>query len=215
MKHYGLDHSFGEHLADGIVHGLSVVAALIGATALVVWAAMAAPGGHIPPLIIYALGLIATFAFSAAYNMCLHPGARAVLRRFDHAAIFIMIAGTYTPMALIGIGGAKGVLLASAVWSIAVIGVFLKLFFFHRFYRTTHVLYLVQGWLALIAIVPMVRALPLPATVLIVLGGVTYTLGTLFHHRDDLPFNRAIWHGMVLAAAATHYAAVLTVAAAT
>lgn len=214
MKRYGLDHSFGEHLADGIVHGLGVAAALIGATALVVWAAMSAPGGHIPPLIIYAIGLIATFAFSAAYNMCLHPGARAVLRRFDHAAIFIMIAGTYTPMALIGIGGAMGVALASTTWGIAVAGVFLKLFFFHRFYRTTHALYLIQGWLAVLAIVPMVRALPVAATVLIVVGGVTYTLGTLFHHRDDWPFNRAIWHGMVLAAASTHYAAVVTVATA-
>ncbi len=180
---------------------------------------MSAPGGHIPPLIIYSIGLIATFAFSAAYNMCLHPGgARAVLRRFDHAAIFIMIAGTYTPpMALIGIGGGAmgGVALASITWGgIAVIGVFLKLFFFHRFYRTTHALYLIQGWLAVLAIVPMVKALPVLATVLIVLGGVTYTLGTLFHHREDWPFNRAIWHGMVLAAASTHYAAVVTVAAA-
>ena len=214
MKKYGLDHTFGEHLADGIVHGLGVAAALIGATALVVWAAMSAPGGHIPPLIIYAIGLIATFAFSAAYNMCLHPGARAVLRRFDHAAIFIMIAGTYTPMALIGIGGAKGVALASTVWGIAVVGVFLKLFFFHRFYRTTHALYLIQGWLAVIAIVPMIQSLPVVATVLIIVGGVTYTLGTLFHHREDWPFNRAIWHGFVLTAAATHYAAVVTVAAA-
>jgi hemolysin III len=214
MKKYGLDHTFGEHLADGIVHGLGVAAALIGATALVVWAALSVPGGHIPPLIIYAIGLIATFAFSAAYNMCLHPGARAVLRRFDHAAIFIMIAGTYTPMALIGIGGTMGVILATTTWGIAVVGVFLKLFFFHRFYRTTHALYLIQGWLAVLAIVPMVQALPVAASVLIVVGGVTYTLGTLFHHRDDWPFNRAIWHGMVLAAASTHYAAVVTVAAA-
>ncbi|WP_421703877.1 PAQR family membrane homeostasis protein TrhA [Aliiroseovarius sp.] len=214
MKKYGLDHTFGEHLADGIVHGLGVAAALIGATALVVWAALSVPGGHIPPLIIYAIGLIATFAFSAAYNMCLHPGARAVLRRFDHAAIFIMIAGTYTPMALIGIGGPMGVILATTTWGIAVVGVFLKLFFFHRFYRTTHALYLIQGWLAVLAIVPMVKALPVAASVLIVVGGVTYTLGTLFHHRDDWPFNRAIWHGMVLAAASIHYAAIVTVAAA-
>ncbi len=212
MQKYGLDHTFGEHLADGIVHGLGVAAALIGATALVVWAVMAAPMDHIPALIIYAIGLIATFAFSAAYNMCLHEKARAVLRRFDHAAIFIMIAGTYTPLALIGIGGARGVMLASAVWVIATLGVFLKLFFFHRFYRTTFVLYLIQGWLAVLAVGPMVQNLPLVAMILIVAGGLTYTAGTLFHHRENWPFNRAIWHGMVLAAAAIHYVAVFQVA---
>ncbi|MCI2398729.1 hemolysin III family protein [Aliiroseovarius subalbicans] len=214
MQKYGLDHSFREHLADGIVHALGVAAALIGATALVVWAVMSVPLDHVPPLIIYAIGLIATFSFSAAYNMTLHEKTRAVLRRFDHAAIFIMIAGTYTPMALIGIGGTKGILLASSVWVIAAAGVGLKLFFFHRFYRTTFALYLIQGWLAVLAIGPMIQALPTAALVLIVIGGLTYTAGTLFHHRDNWPFNRAIWHAMVLTAAAIHYVAVFQVAAA-
>ncbi len=164
MRKYGLDHTFREHVADSAVHIVGVVAALVGATALVVWAVMTAPIGYIPPLIIYAIGLIATFSLSAAYNITVHKRARDILRRFEHAAIFIMIAGTYTPLALIGIGGATGIALASAVWSIAVLGVFLKLFFFHRFTRTGFVLYLIQGWLALVAVVPMVRALSVGIT---------------------------------------------------
>jgi hemolysin III len=213
MKRYGLDHTFREHMADSVIHVVVVAAALVGATALVVWAAMAAPFGRVPPLIVYAIGLIATFSFSAAYNMTLHRKARAILRRFDHAAIFIMIAGTYTPMAFIGIGGGLGIALASTAWGIAARGVFLKLFFFHRFARITFALYLVQGWLAVAAVVPMLTSLPVAANILLLIGGVTYTVGTLFHHRDNWPYNRAIWHGMVLAAAGTHYAAVIVVAA--
>ncbi len=213
MKKYGLDHSYREHVADGVVHGLGVAAALTGAIALVVWAANATAIDRVPPLIIYAIGLIATFSFSAAYNMTLNKRTRAVLRRFDHAAIYIMIAGTYTPMALIGIGGAYGVSLASVAWAIAVLGVFLKLFFFHRFYRLTFALYLIQGWLAVTALGPMLARLDSIVLYLVLAGGVIYTAGTLFHHRDNWPYNRAIWHGFVLAAAGTHYAAVFSLAA--
>jgi len=215
MFEYGLDHTKNEHLADGIVHALGVAAALGGALTLIIWAALAAPLEHIAALAVYAIGLIATFSFSAAYNMTLHAKARAILRRFDHAAIFIMIAGTYTPMALIGIGGAKGIALTAAVWGIAAAGVVLKLFFFGRLTRTAFGLYLVQGWLALVAIGPMLANLPTGALILLITGGLTYTAGTLFHHRDSWPFNRAIWHSFVLAAAGTHYAAVFQVAAVT
>ena len=201
----GLDHTIGEHIADGIVHALGVLAALSGAILLVVWAATSAPAGRIPPLIIYSIGLIATFSLSAAYNMTLHPRARAILRRFDHAAIFIMIAGTYTPLALIGIGGTKGVMLASAVWVIAVVGVFLKLFLFNKFYRLGFALYLLQGWLAVLAIGPMTSQMNTSALILIIVGGLTYTVGTVFHHRDNWPFNKAIWHGFVLAGCVCHF----------
>lgn len=211
MEKHGLDHSFHEHVADGVVHVLGVAAALIGATALVIWAAYEAPLERIPPLIAYSIGLIATFSLSAAYNMTLHKRARAILRRFDHAAIFIMIAGTYTPLAVIAIGGWVGIAMASAAWVIAALGVFLKLFFFHRFYRATFALYLVQGWLAVLAIGPMRETMSPTAQALVVAGGLTYTIGTLFHHAEHWPFNRAIWHAMVLAAAATHYVAIFQV----
>ena len=97
-----------EHIADAVVHVLGVVFAVAGAAALLTWAALRVPADRIWPLVPYAAGLVATFAFSAAYNMTLHARIRAVLRRFDHAAIYVMIAGTYTPMALIGLGGGRG-----------------------------------------------------------------------------------------------------------
>ncbi len=212
MQRYGLDHSYAEHVADGIVHLLGVSAALVGVTALLVWAGMQAPAEHIAPLLVYSFGLIGTFTLSAAYNMTLHSQARMILRRFDHAAIFIMIAGTYTPVALIGIGGTSGVALAGAVWAIAAFGVVLKLFFFHRFYRIVFFLYLIQGWLAVVAFIPMIHSLSLGVLALIALGGIIYSLGTIVHHRENWAYNRAIWHVLVLAAAGLHYGAVFVLA---
>lgn len=213
MRQFGLEHSVAEHVADGIIHGLGVLFAACATTALIVWAALRLPGDQIVALSVYAAGLVACFSFSAAYNMTLHAKTRAFLRRLDHAAIYIMIAGTYTPMALIGIGGTKGLILVLAVWCIAAIGITLKLAYFERFPRIEFGLYLVQGWLAILAFGPMLDSLTPAAVLLLAIGGLTYTAGTIFHLRENWPFNRAIWHGMVLAAAATHYAAVVAVAA--
>lgn len=210
MEQYGLDHSLKEHIADGVMHVLGVVFAVAAVTALLVWASLSTRDLGFAPLIPYAIGLVATFAFSAAYNMTLHKGLRPVLRRFDHAAIYIMIAGTYTPMALVGIGGREGLLLVIAAWTMALFGVALKLFFFHRFTRLGLALYLMQGWLCVVAAGPLMSRLPPSVLWLLVIGGVIYTLGTfIFHFR--WPFVRAIWHGHVLAGTAVHYAAVLMI----
>jgi len=210
MQHHGLDHSLAEHIADGVMHVLGLAAAIAGATALMVWAALAVPPERIWPLVPYAIGLVATFAFSAAYNLTLHRKIRAILRRFDHAAIYLMIAGTYTPMAIIGLGGGRGLALAIAAWGLAVFGITLKLAFFHRWPRLGFGLYLAQGWLGVIAAWPLMQALPLPALILLLVGGLTYTLGTIFY-AARWRFSTAIWHGHVLAAAATHYAAVVLI----
>lgn len=210
MQHHGLDHSLAEHIADGVMHVLGLAAAIAGATALMVWAALAVPPDRIWPLVPYAIGLVATFAFSAAYNLTLHRKIRAVLRRFDHAAIYLMIAGTYTPMAIIGLGGGRGLALAIAAWSLAAFGITLKLAFFHRWPRLGFGLYLAQGWLGVIAAWPLMQTLPLPALILLLAGGLTYTLGTIFY-AARWRFSTAIWHGHVLAAAATHYAAVVLI----
>jgi hemolysin III len=210
MKHYGLDHSFAEHVADGVMHVLGVAAAIAGATALIVWAVLAVPPDRIWPLVPYAVGLVATFGLSAAYNLTLHRKIRAVLRRFDHAAIYLMIAGTYTPMAIIGLGGGRGLALAIAAWSLAVFGITLKLAFFHRWPRLGFGLYLAQGWLGVIAAWPLMQTLPVSALILLLVGGLTYTLGTIFY-AARWRYSTAIWHGHVLAAAATHYAAVVLI----
>ncbi len=213
MHRIALTHSLDEHIADAVLHVLGVVFSVAGAAALLTWAALAMPAGRIWPLVAYAIGLIATFALSAAYNLTLHARIRAVLRRFDHAAIYLMIAGTYTPMAIIGLGGGRGLALALAAWALAAFGIVLKLAWFHRWPRLGFALYLAQGWLGVLAAWPMIQALPPAALALILAGGLTYTVGTIFHH-GRMKYATAIWHGHVLAAAVIHYIAVILVAGA-
>jgi hemolysin III len=211
MTLYPLPHSRAEHFADGAVHVIGVAAAIAGVSGLMVWAAMTVPSAWIWALAFYAAGMIATFSLSAAYNLTLHAKTRAVLRRFDHAAIYLMIAGTYTPIAIIGLGGWEGWALAIGSWALAIVGIVMKLVFFERWPKAGFVLYLAQGWLGVVALWPIVTTLPISATVLIFAGGITYTLGTIFYQFEKLPFSRAIWHTHVLAAAAAHYIAVLLI----
>jgi len=212
MRTLGGNEHPNEHFADGIIHLLGVVGSLAAAGALLFYAKASLADSSVPPLIIYCVGLIATFVFSAAYNMTMHPGTKAIFQRLDHSAIFIMIAGTYTPLALIGIGGGWGDFLAIAVWVIAAVGVFIKLFYCEQARHISLFLYLGQGWLAVIAIKPMFESLSLYTFTLIALGGLIYTLGVIFYRRDDWRYNRAIWHSFVLVAASIHYVAVLDIA---
>ena len=168
MTRHQLAHSFREHFADGVMHVLGVVVAVAGVTALMVWAAMAGLGPRIWPLVVYAVGVLASFGLSAAYNMTLHARTRAILRRFDHAAIYLLIAGTYTPMALIGLGGRVGIWLSVAIWTLALIGMVMKLGFFAHVQRVGFWLYLAMGCLGLVAIWPLFERLP--GAVLILLG---------------------------------------------
>ncbi|WP_406736483.1 hemolysin III family protein [Thioclava sp. GXIMD4215] len=213
MNRYRLPHSLREHVADGVMHVLGLVTVIAGISGLLVWAALTGPVTHIWPLAIYAGGLLASFGFSAAYNLTLHAPTRAVLRRFDHAAIYLLIAGTYTPMALLGLEGRTGWALAIASWVIAGIGLVMKLGFFNRWHRLGFVMYLAMGWIGLVASYPIVTSLPLTVVILIVTGGLIYTAGTVFHVIERIPFSRAIWHGHVLAAAVTHFIAIVLLAA--
>lgn len=211
MTRFQLPHSLSEHIADGVVHVIGVAAAIGGVSALMTWAALKVPAAWIWPLAFYAAGVIATFSLSAAYNLTVHARARAILQRFDHAAIYLMIAGTYTPIAINGLGGWQGWALAITAWTVAAFGIFVKLAYFDGWEKAGFVLYLALGWVGIVAAWPLVETLPTSALVLLLIGGVTYTAGTIFYHFDRLPFSRAIWHSHVLAAAATHFVAVLII----
>ena len=198
-----------ELIADTAVHFLGVLSSVVAITVMLALAATSVEEGTVLPLAIYGAGVVAVFSISAAYHLTPVSRAKAILRRFDHAAIFVKIAGTYTPFAAISIGGGWGAALLAAVWGIAAIGVSLKLFAWQRFDRISTALYLAQGWLILIAIGPLRQALDTMELVLCLGGGLLYTIGVAFYLAPRLPFNNAIWHGFVLAASACMYAAVL------
>ena len=166
-------------------------------------------------LTIYGLALVATFSFSAGYHLvALHrPRLKEWLRRFDHAAIFLMIAASYTPFVLIEMNTAFGHSLLAVVWAIAAVGIVLQLFAPRYLEGLSVALYLVQGWAVLAALEPLMSALPGRVLTLLMAGGVLYTAGVVFHLWERLPYQNAIWHGFVLVAASCHFAAVIVVVA--
>jgi hemolysin III len=161
-------------------------------------------------LLVYACGLIAMFCCWAAYKLAGNCTRRALLRRCDHAAIFVMIAGTYTPFTVLRLDGAWSWGLTSAVWAIAGAGLLVRLFRPCDLNLASVMPYLLLGWIGIIAIDPLFHSLGWEPLALIGLGGALYTIGVGFHIWERLPFQNAIWHAFVLAAASAHYAAVVT-----
>ena len=142
-------------------------------------------------------------------TICRAARERWLLRRCDHAAIFVKIAATYTPFAAAKMGGAIGLVLLVTVWGIALAGAAAKLIVPQRFARSSYVLYLAQGWTCVFTVQPLLAALSPTAMTLLLVGGVLYTVGVVFHLAERLPYHNAIWHGFVLVASACHFAAVI------
>ncbi len=209
MSHAFPIYTKGELIADGALHVIGVAASLIAAVTLTLLAVGVLPPHAAASVLIYGLGLLAVFICSAAYHLVRPPRLKALLRRFDHAAIYVKIAATYTPFAAVKMGGLAGLGLLGAVWVIAAIGVFTRLLLPGQFVRTAYVLYLAQGWACLAALKPMIEAVPTTAMALLLVGGILYTAGVAFHLWERLPYHNAIWHAFVLAASACHFAAVL------
>jgi hemolysin III len=196
-----------ESIADACVHAAGIAFSIVAAVILMIGAIGAVPAALLAGLIVYSIGLIGMFAASAAYNLASRRRLKEWLRRLDHAAIFVMIAGSYTPFALV-VGGVAGHAMLAAVWSIAAIGVVLKLTHPRRFENIFIVLYLIQGWIVVIAFDSIVAALPRDALALLIAGGIVYTVGVGFHLMERLRFHNVIWHVFVLAGAACQFIAV-------
>jgi len=201
--------SLGELIADGTIHvigiGLGVAATIILAVTL--WNS-GDPGRQVSVLI-YAACLMAMLICSALYNMFAKDHKGGILRRLDHAAIFLMIAGTYTPLAAIIIGGWTGGILLAVVWSSALTGAIVKLLNLQGMDRLTVPICLGLGWVVVFVVKPLMDNASTFGFWMIVAGGLLYTCGTVFYAWKTLKFQNAIWHAFVLAAAVCHFAAVL------
>ena len=199
-----------EKLVDGWVHGVSLglftfaVGVCLG---LAIWQGGL---GMASAVAVYAICVIVMIGCSMAYNLAENHKRKALLRRFDHAAIFLMIAGTYTPFTTIRFDGAWAVSMTTIVWALALVGAAGKLFLPNIGKRVWLAFYIALGWMVLAALGPLVSGVPLAGLILLAIGGALYTVGVAFYVWPRLPFRRAIWHSFVMAAAAVHYAAVLT-----
>lgn len=194
--------------ADLVVHIVGLTLAIVGGSILLAFAIRARSLTVVTGVSIYAAGLLAMLAFSTAYNFA-KARYRPVLRRLDHAGIFLMIAGSYTPFTTHNLTGAWAWGMTAAVWSIAGLGALGKLFLPKVDRRFWVGVYLAMGWLVVIAMKPMLDSVTWVALLLLGVGGLLYTTGVIFYVNKRLKFSRAIWHGHVVAAAGAHWAAVL------
>lgn len=198
-----------ERAADAVVQIAGLALGLAGVVVLALLALPESDGRTIAALAVYAAGLLGMLGCSAVYNLSRDGPRLALKQRLDRAAIFVMIAGTYTPLALVAIGGTWGWALFAAVWTGAAAGVTLKLFWPDRFERLAIAAYLLLGWVVLVALRPVIESLSPAGLILLAAGGVSYSLGVIFHLWRRLPGQNAIWHGFVLAGAGCHYAAIV------
>jgi hemolysin III len=207
--HWNYDRA--EIIADGVVHIVGICFGLIAATVLVVLTAVYATALDIVAVSIYVAGLLAMLVLSATYNLWPASRAKWVLRRFDHSAIYLLIAATYTPLILQVKDSFFAIALLIGVWCVAIFGIVLKLALPGRFDRLAVGIYLAMGWSGMMLYDAVVKALPAFALAFLVAGGVLYSLGVIFHAWQRLRFQNVIWHCFVLSGAACHYTAVLDV----
>jgi hemolysin III len=196
-----------EIAADRVIHLVGVPAGVAAACGLMAAIGPTASAKLTASLLVYSFGLIGMLAASAAYNLSRPGRTKELLRRADHAMIFVMIAGSYTPFALNVLPRNSGRLLCASVWLLAAIGIGMKLAFPRRFERLSLVLYLGIGWSVLSVLGTLIALLPRDVLVLLLLGGVAYSLGALVHSLRRLPFHNAVWHALVLVGAGLHLAA--------
>jgi hemolysin III len=200
--------SEGELIADGLVHAIAILAAIVGLAVLIMLVALKRSGVEVTATIVYGFGLLAMLGFSCAYNLVPASDLKWILRRFDHSSIYLLIAGTYTPLITQFDDGFWAWTLAIVVWTGAFIGIVVKLALPGRFDRLSIIAYVALGCTVLLAIGPMWRSLPPAAFWLVVIGGALYISGIAFYLWKSLKFHNAIWHGFVVSAVFCHFAAI-------
>ncbi|WP_346906597.1 hemolysin III family protein [uncultured Roseibium sp.] len=203
------DYTRAERIADGIIHVVGITASVIAVIAVLIAAIPTLDVFSTTALAIYGVTVVTLFSVSAAYHMVSHADVKAVLRKCDQAAIFFKIAGTYTPLViLIGSAFSYGVL--AFVWAAAIFGAIGKFAFGHRLEGVTVAIFLVLGWASVTLAWPIFATMPVVVSMLILAGGLLYSIGVIFHVWNGLKYQNAIWHGFVLAASCCHFIAVTT-----
>ncbi len=202
-------YSFGDELASSIVHGVGVVLSIAGLATLVAFAALHGDALAVVACAVFGTSLVLLYTASTLYHSISAPAVKPALRALDHIAIYVLIAGTYTPFTLIALLGAWGWSLFVAVWTLALAGSVLELGRLARYRKLAVLLYVGMGWIGMIAFRPLSAHLQTGGMLLLIGGGLAYTLGVPFYLWRRLPYHHALWHVFVLAGSVLHFLAVL------
>jgi hemolysin III len=205
LNHYSL----GEEIANSITHGIGIVLAIAALGILTAFAGIYGNAWHIVSVSIYGTTMILLYTASTLYHSMQYPRAKRILRILDHSAIYLLIAGTYTPFTLVSLRGPWGWWLFGVVWGFAVLGVVFQLSLIRRWRAVSLGLYIGMGWAIVVAIKPLIASVAVGGIVFLILGGLAYTIGILFYSWEKLKFHHAIWHFFVLTGSILHFFAVL------
>ena len=200
--------SLREEIANALTHGIGAIVGLGASAVLITLTALWGDGWQLAGAIVFCVALVLLYVASTLYHAITHPPAKARLKVFDHCAIYLLIAGTYTPFTLVGLRPTFGWTLFIAIWTLAVAGIVFKLFFSGRFKGLSTAFYIAMGWLVVLAIGPLMDALDTWTLAWLFGGGVAYTAGTLFYMSDRIPYAHTIWHAFVLTGSICHFLAV-------
>ena len=198
-----------EELVNSITHGIGAVLAVAGTAVAIVWAALYGSAAAVVSASIYGAMLILLYTMSTLYHAFTNEKVKSIFRIFDHCSIFLLIAGTYTPFTLVTLKGAFGWTIFGIIWGFTVLGVTLNAISIEKFKRFSMVCYIAMGWLIIIAIKPMALAIGFNAMLLLVLGGVAYTIGAIFYKMKNVLYMHGVWHLFVLAGSILQYFSIL------
>ncbi|MCP4423243.1 MAG: hemolysin III family protein [Chloroflexi bacterium] len=201
-------YTLGEEIANSVTHGIGIGLSVAGLTILVVLAAIYGDVWRVVSFSVYGSSLIILYLASTLYHSFQRPKIKRVFRILDHAAIYLLIAGTYTPFALVSLRGPWGWTLFGVVWGMALLGIAFKTVFPGRYEVAATAAYVVMGWLCVIAYKEMLVRVPPGGLTFLIVGGVVYTLGVIFYAWEKLPYNHAIWHLFVLGGSICHFFAI-------
>ena len=202
-------YSASEEIANSITHGFGILFGIVVLTILLTLSSLFGTIYHFICYFIYGLSLILLYTSSTLYHALPSLRAKSFFKLCDHISIYLLIAGTYTPFLILNIKGTLGWGLLITIWSLAAIGIIFKLFFTGRFRNLSTCVYLGMGWMIIFAARPLSESLNQKGLLLVILGGLTYSLGTVFYSLKKIPFHHAIWHAFVLAGSIFHFAAII------
>jgi len=202
-------YSLGEEIAHAVTHGIGIILSIAGLVVLVSFAVLYGDVWHVVSSSIYGATLILLYSTSTLYHSIQLSRAKIFFRHLDHSAIFLLIAGTYTPFTLVSLHGPWGWSLFGIIWGLAIAGMIVETATGMRYPRLTLMLYIAMGWLVVIAAAPMIETVETGGLVLLLLGGLTYSLGAIFYIWKRLSYNHAIWHIFVLAGSTFHFFSIL------
>jgi hemolysin III len=198
-----------EEIANSITHGFGIVLAIAALGVLTSFASIHGNAWHIVSVSVYGTTLILLYTASTLYHSIQYPRAKNILQILDHSAIFLLIAGTYTPFTLVSLRGPWGWSLFGVVWGLAVLGTLFQLPAMRRWRKVSMALYIGMGWSVVVAIKPLIASVAVGGIVFLVLGGLAYTAGVVFYKWKRLKYHHAVWHLFVLAGSIFHFLAIL------